>query len=61
MRMILEHIKKHVLVSLFAISVEQTDASGNVIRSDDAKLIQYYSKLGFRQNKPTWYYHRIID
>ena len=58
LRMILEHIKntyfknEHVLVSLLAVSVEQTDASGNVIRSDDAKLIKYYSKLGFRQINP---------
>ena len=58
LRMILEHIKntyfknEHVLVSLLAVSIDQIDASRNVIRSDIAKLIQYYSKLGFRQINP---------
>jgi hypothetical protein len=58
LRMVLEHIKntyfknEHVLVSLLAVSEERKDASGIVTRSDDAKLIQYYSKLGFRQINP---------
>ena len=52
--MILEHIQntyfksKIVFVSLFAISMERIDSYGNVYYSDNQKLVQYYSKLGFR-------------
>lgn len=53
--MVLEHIQntyfkgEDVVVSLLAASKERKDSAGHTIPSDNAKLVQYYTKLGFTQ------------
>ena len=52
--LILDHIKKtyfkseNVMVSLIACAKTRIDETGREIVSDNAKLIKYYKKLGFR-------------
>lgn len=53
--MVLDHIQKtyfkgqDVVVSLLAASKERKDSAGHTFSSDNAKLVQYYTKLGFTQ------------
>jgi len=52
--LVLKHIKttyfktEDVMVSLVVSGKKRIDETGKEIKSDDAKLIQYYNKLGFR-------------
>jgi hypothetical protein len=52
--LLLEYIKntrfksENIFVSLIIASKKRIDETGKEIQSDDAKLIQYYTKLGFR-------------
>ena len=52
--LLLEYIKntrfnsENIFVSLIVLGKKRIDETGKEIQSDDAKLIQYYTKLGFR-------------
>jgi len=54
LRLVLNHIKMtyfknvNVMISLVVCGKKRIDEMGHEIQSDDAKLIQYYTKLGFR-------------
>jgi hypothetical protein len=52
--LVLKHIKttyfktEDIMVSLVVSGKKRIDETGKEIKSDDAKLIQYYTKIGFR-------------
>ena len=54
LRLVLKHIKmtyfntEDVMISLVVCGKNRIDEMGKELQSDDTKLIQYYTKLGFR-------------